>query len=180
MKRILPLILFSCLVYTMTAQDEVVKDGWNFGGLPVITFDTDLGLQYGALVNLYHYGDGSRYPKYDHSLYLEISRFTKGSGINRLSYDSDQLLPGIQTSVDISYLSDRAYDFYGFNGYDAVVNPEWIDDTNEEEYKSRMFYKYDRSLLRFKVDLIGKLSGDKWNWAAGINLLNFKYSIKKK
>jgi len=37
-----------------------------------------------------------------------------------------------------------------------------------------MFYKYDRSLFRFKVDLIGKLSGEKWDWAAGINLLNFK------
>lgn len=175
MKRIFPLILFTCMVFALAAQDEVVKDGWNFGGLPVITYDTDLGLQYGALVNMYHYGDGSRYPNYDHSLYLEVSRFTGGSGINRFYYDSDRLIKGLNTSVDISYLSDKAYDFYGFNGYDAVVNSEWIDD-EDPAYKSRMFYKYDRSLFRFKVDLIGNLSGDKWDWAAGINLLNFKVS----
>ncbi len=88
------------------AQDKemVTKTGWNFGGLPTVTFDTDLGFQYGALVNLYNYGDGSRFPKYNHSLYFEVSRYTKGSGINRFYYDSDQLIEGLQTSVDLSYL----------------------------------------------------------------------------
>ena len=155
------------------AQESVTKQGWNFGALPAITFDTDLGFQYGGLVNLYHYGDGSRYPKYDHSIYLEVSRFTKGSGINRFNYDSDKLIPGLQTAVDISYLSDRAYDFYGFNGYDAVVNKDWYDD-EADDYKTRMFYKYDRKLFRFKVDLRGNLAGDKFDWVGGFNLLNFK------
>ncbi|MEN8116586.1 MAG: BamA/TamA family outer membrane protein [Bacteroidota bacterium] len=170
-------LLFSfILVFTFTlvfSQEEVTKDGWNFGALPTITFDTDLGFQYGALVDLYNYGDGSRYPSYNHKLYFEISRFTKGSGINRFYYDSDRLIKGLQTSVDISLLSDRAYDFYGFNGYDAVVNPGWIEDA-EPDYKTRMFYKYDRNMFRFKIDLQGKLAGDKLGWAAGINLLNFK------
>ena len=155
------------------AQEEVAKTGWNFGALPTITFDTDLGFQYGALVNLYNYGDGSRYPKYNHSLYFEVSRFTKGSGINRFYYDSDELIEGLQTSLDISYLSDQAYDFYGFNGYDAVVNSDWFDDESDA-YKTRMFYKYDRKMFRFKVDLQGKFSGDNLRWAAGVNLLNFK------
>ncbi|MCK5731204.1 MAG: BamA/TamA family outer membrane protein [Draconibacterium sp.] len=162
--------LFFCSVFSQ--EEEVTKDGFNFGVLPTITYDTDLGFQYGGLVNLYHYGDGSRYPTYDHSLYFEISRFTKGSGINRFYYDSDRLIKGLQTSVDISYLSDQAYDFYGFNGYDAVVNSDWMDDESDD-YVSRMFYKYDRKLFRFKVDLLGNLLGDKIKWAAGINLLNF-------
>ncbi len=155
------------------SQDEVTKTGWNFGALPTITFDTDLGFQYGALVNLYNYGDGSRYPNYNHSLYFEVSRYTKGSGINRFYYDSDQLIKGLQTSLDISYLSDQAYDFYGFNGFDAVVNSGWFDDKSND-YLTRMFYKYDRKMFRFKIDLLGKISGDKLKWAAGINLLNFK------
>jgi len=156
-----------------TAKKEVTKDGWNFGALPTITYDTDLGLQYGALVNLYDYGDGSAYPKYNHSLYFEISRFTKGSGINRFYYDSDKLIKGLRTSVDISYLSDQAYDFFGYNGYDAVVNYDWIDDA-DPNYKSRMFYKYDRKMFRFKVDLSGKIKGDNVKWIGGLNLLNFK------
>ena len=168
------LLFFSVMFFcTAFSQEEVTKSGWNFGALPTITFDTDLGFQYGALVNLYDYGDGSRYPNYNHSLYFEVSRFTKGSGINRFYYDSDELFKGLQTSVDISFLSDQAYDFYGFNGYDAVVNSEWFDDESDA-YKTRMFYKYDRKMFRFKVDLQGKFAGENWRWAAGVNLLNFK------
>ena len=173
MKKIFLLVAVFMLVFHGFSQEEVTKTGWNFGALPTITFDTDLGFQYGALVNLYNYGDGSRYPNYDHSLYFEVSRFTKGSGINRFYYDSDKLIEGLQTSVDLSYLSDQAYDFYGFNGYEAVVNPEWIDDENDA-YKTRMFYKYDRKLLRFKVDLQGNFSESNFRWAAGFNLLNFE------
>lgn len=172
-------LLFVLLIFGftgLTAQDEkkqVTKDGWNFGALPTITFDTDLGFQYGALVDLYHYGDGSGYPKYDHKFYFEVSRFTKGSGINRFYYDSEKLIKGLQTTVDLSYLSDQAYDFFGFNGYDAVVNYDWIDDA-DPNYKTRMFYKYDRNMFRFKVDLQGRLTGNHVKWIGGINLLNFK------
>ncbi|MBK6281706.1 MAG: BamA/TamA family outer membrane protein [Draconibacterium sp.] len=155
------------------AKKEVVKEGWNFGALPTITFDTDLGFQYGALVNLFNYGDGSRYPKYNHSLYFEVSRYTKGSGINRFYFDSDKLLKGLRTTVDLSYLSDQAYDFFGYNGYDAVVNYDWIDDA-DPNYKSRMFYKYDRKMFRFKVDLQGNIKGENLKWIGGFNLLNFK------
>ena len=69
-----------------------IKTGWNFGAIPTITFDTDQGFQYGAAVNFYNYGDGSAFPKYKHSLYFEISHFTKGSGIYRFYYDSESLL----------------------------------------------------------------------------------------
>jgi hypothetical protein len=79
-------------VLTVNSQEELTKSGWNFGALPSVAFDTDMGFQYGALVNLYHYGDGSRYPAYDHSLYFEVSRFTNGSGINRFFYVSDRLI----------------------------------------------------------------------------------------
>ncbi|MCG6189291.1 Omp85 family outer membrane protein [Maribellus maritimus] len=175
MKKYSFLLIFVVAFCNVFAQEEVTKSGWNFGALPTITFDTDLGFQYGALVNLYDYGDGSRYPNYNHSLYFEVSRFTKGSGINRFYYDSDKLIKGLQTSVDISFLSDQAYDFYGFNGYDAVVNSDWFDDESNA-YKTRMFYKYDRKMFRFKVDLQGRFSGESLRWAAGVNLLNFKVS----
>ena len=180
MKNMKKALLFSIMICTFLlagAQEKemVTKTGWNFGALPTITFDTDLGFQYGALVNLYNYGDGSRFPSYNHSLYFEVSRFTKGSGINRFYCDSDRLIKGLQTSVDVSYLSDQAYDFYGFNGYDAFYNADWIDDEQPGHiYKTRMFYKYDRKLFRFKVDLQGKLAGDHLRWITGWNFQNFK------
>ena len=162
--------MFFLLFLQVSGQDKGVnKSGWNFGALPSIAFDTDLGFQYGALVNLFDYGDGSRYPNYNHSLFFEVSRYTKGSGINRFFYDSDRLIKGLQTSLDISYLTDRTYDFFGFNGYDAQIMTEWLDKDNP----NRVYYKYDRNLFRLKLDLQGKLSGQKLLWTAGFNLQNF-------
>lgn len=152
---------------------EKAKSGWNFGGLPVVAYDTDLGFEYGALVNLFHYGDGSIYPKYKHNIYAEVSRFTKGSGINRLFYDSKYVIPGIRLTADLAYLTDKMYDFYGFNGYESVYNMDWADDESSF-YRSRAFYKYDRKLTRFTSDLQGKFKNDKLGWVAGIGFYDFK------
>jgi hypothetical protein len=74
--------------------------------------------------------------------------------------------------MDLSYLTDQAYDFYGFNGYDAVYNESWTDDESAD-YVTRMFYKYDRKMFRWKIDLQGKITSEKFRWIAGLNFLNF-------
>ncbi len=111
MKKILLFILsFFLLLPPVNAEGEgkkekkekskadSIKTGWNFGGVPVVAYDRDIGFQYGALVNLYNYGNGSRYPMYDHSIYLEYSRTTKGSTITQFRYDSDQSDQGYKNS----------------------------------------------------------------------------------
>ncbi len=167
--------IFPCLQLAAQEQktNDLIKKGWNMGALPALTYDADLGIQYGAFTNLYHYGDGSRYPEYNHSFYLEVSRYTKGSAVYRFNYDSDRLIRGIRISTDLSFLTDQAYDFFGFNGFDAVYNKSWTKDNNPS-YKSRMFYKYDRKLFRWKIDLQGKLGQKNLKWIAGMNLLSFE------
>ncbi len=170
---LLLLALFPLLLESQTSKIDQTKKGWNFGALPAVSYSTDLGFQYGALVNLFHYGDGSRYPKYDHSLYLEASRYTKGSGLLRFSYDSDRLIKDIKTSFDLSYMPEQAIDFFGFNGYDAVYNKAWEDDT-DPAYKSRMFYRHERKMWRVITNFNGNLYKQKLRWSAGLDF----YSIK--
>jgi outer membrane protein assembly factor BamA len=148
------------------------KKGWNFGLVPAVSYDTDLGYQYGAAVNFYDYGDGSKFPTYRHSIYFEISRYTQGSGVYRLFYDSKYLVPKIQVTADLSYLPELAYSFYGFNGYESVYQNEW-EDKNSPLYRTRMFYRNQENLLRFKVDLQGQLGDSPFRWIAGFNLLSF-------
>lgn len=158
-----------------STKKEKIKTGWNVGGLPVVAFDTDLGFEYGALVNFFNYGDGTTYPQYKHSIYAEVSRYTKGSGINRLFYDSKYLIPNIRVTADLAYLTDKTYDFYGFNGYQSVYNEKWTDDAQPLPiYRSRVFYKYDRKLTRFTTDFQGKLKDKRFGWVAGIGLYNFQ------
>lgn len=144
-----------------------IKTGWNFGLLPTISYNSDLGLQYGLLTNFYNFGNGEIYPEYYHSIYLEASYYTKGSGIFRLFYDSKYLIKGIRTTFDISYLPDQALDFYGFNGYNAVYNQGWIDENNSN-YKTRVFYKHKRNMLRAKIDLQKNTKIKNLNWNVGL------------
>jgi len=154
--------------------DEKTKKGLSFGVLPVVGYNSDIGFQYGGIVNLFQYGDGSYYPEYKYSIYTEISRTTKGSGINQVFFDSKHLLPHqIRITADFSYLTELALNFYGFNGYDAVYMPEWEDDKNSA-YKSRMFYRHQRKFLRIALDLQGKLSSKNLLWLGGIGYLNTK------
>jgi outer membrane protein assembly factor BamA len=175
MKKTLSVMLVFMLALTVSAQEKKVKTGWNFGGaLPAITFDSDLGFQYGALAEFFNYGDGSKYPDFLDHTYTEVSHYTKGSGIFRFMFESNHLIPGVQTITDLSYLPDQAYDFYGFNGYEAVYNKSWMDDElNSSSYRTRMFYRIKRNQFRFKNDFQGKLSGDHIKWSAGFAFQDF-------
>jgi len=173
MKKCSIIILSMFLATTVIAQETPGKTGWNFGVLPAVTFDTDLGFQYGGLINLFDYGDGKIFPNYYNMFYVEASHYTKGSSIFRIMYDSDYLLKGIRYTVDLSYLPDQAYDFFGFNGYSSVFQDSWIDDESDA-YSSRVFYRFKRQLFRFKNDFTGRLSGENWYWNAGLSIQNFK------
>lgn len=174
MKQILPLIFAFLIALPAAAQDEKARTGWKFGGaLPAISFDSNLGFQYGALVEFYNYGKPSIYPKWDDHIYAEVSRFTKGSGIYRLMFESNHLIPGIEWVVDLSYLPDMANHFYGFNGYESVYNADWMD-TETSAYRSQMFYRHERNQFRFKNDFLGNLSGEKLKWSAGFAFQKFE------
>ena len=79
--------LFATSLYAQTTDDltasteaskkkEIVKTGYNFGPLPAVAFDADKGFQLGALLNIYHFGDGSTYPNTRQQWYIEASFFT--------------------------------------------------------------------------------------------------------
>ena len=156
-------------------KKEKIKKGWTFGALPVVAYDADMGFQYGALAQFFDYGDGTIYPEYRHTFYVEVSRFTKGSGVNQIFYDSKYLIPGhIRITADLDYLTERALDFYGFNGYEANYIPDITDQKDSADYISRVYYKHERMMLRAFADFQGRIVGDKFRWLAGLNYFNIK------
>ena len=190
MKRIVIVIVGALFALTSFAakKDKVqevdslgrkVKTGWNFGALPSVAFDADLGFQGGALANIYYYGDGSQYPEYIHSIYAEAAYTTKNYGIFRVNYDSKYLIPNHRLTLDATYQPDAMCDFYGFNGYQSVYDQDfhkWKKDPAKmgvlEEYQSRAFYKYKRDLFRFAADIEGTIwKNIKWN--AGLGVLGY-------
>ena len=165
--RITLFLFFGMTLISGYAQQRI-KKGFSFGALPAVSYDSDLGFQYGALVNLYHYGDGTRFPKYDHSMYFELSTYTKGTTIARFRYDSERLIPRVRTTVDISYVTDQMSDFYGYNGYQSVYNPALVTSSN------RLFYKNEKDMFRAKADFQGYFGDSKFGWVAGYTYYHFK------
>ncbi len=190
MKRIFLFVIIAALTTSVQAakKDKVqevdslgrkVKTGWNFGALPSVAFDADLGFQGGLLTNIYFYGDGSQYPEYIHSIYAEAAYTTKNYGIFRVNYDSKYLIPNHRLTLDATYQPDAMCDFYGFNGYQSVYNQDfhkWKKDQSKMGdpalYQSRAFYKYKRDLFRFAADIEGTIwQNIKWN--AGLGVLGY-------
>jgi hypothetical protein len=161
---------------TGITKEEKTKKGLSWNPFPVIGFNTDIGFQYGILLDLYNYGDGTYYPGYKYSLYAEVSRTTKGSGINQLFFDSKYLLPyGIRITADLSYLTQQALNFYGFNGYEANYNIAYEDDASGN-YISRVFYRHQRNFTRFTLDLQGKLYTSNLLWLGGLGYFDTRVS----
>jgi len=186
MKKVLSVLLVMMIAFPVFGQDGAKKEkkekkpkekiGWKFGGaLPAITFDSNLGFQYGALFEFFNYGNPSVYPEFLDHTYTEVSHFTKGSGIFRMMYESNHLIGKTHFTFDVSYLPDKAYDFYGFNGYESMFNADWMnDELASPVYKSRMFYRMERDQFRVKADIQGKIKGEHLKWAAGFSVNNFK------
>lgn len=180
---LLVIVLFGMVANAQETEDRdtsEVKKGWSFGVLPAVTYNTDLGLQYGGLIDLYNFGDGEIYPNYYERYYLEISRFTKGNGINNFAFESNRLLKGSTVFFDLMYRTDKQYDFLGANGYESMYNVDWVDGgkhekDDHEDYHSKMFYKNETNFFKVKADVLTPIN-DKWSWSAGFEYYNYTMS----
>lgn len=157
------LLLIAAFTAHAKRNEKHIKKGWNIVPFPALSYNSDLGLQYGAFCDIFHFGNGSDYPDYQHKISFEVSRFTKGSGVYRFFYDSEYLIPQTRLTVDLSYLPDKMLNFYGFNGHASPCLPE----------KEKPYYNMNRDMLRLTVDVQRSISGP-WSWAAGFGYYNYR------
>ena len=108
---------------TYNEKGEIIKTGINLGPLPVVAFDADRGFQFGALMNIYDFGNGANYPNPNSQWYIEGSAYVKESKIGSykfiVNYDNKTLIPGVRMSICTGYFKDAALDFYGLNGFQS-------------------------------------------------------------
>ena len=160
-------------------KGELIKKGWNFGPLPVVGFNSDLGFQYGACVDIFNYGDGSRYPKFDYKMNLEVSAYTKGSLNLRFYGDYYNLIPNSRLFVDAGYFTDKRFEFYGFNGFaspyynDLYVLKQQSFENFNPNFNS-IFYRMDRKQFRFNSSLRSKFGfGEHFYYGVGLSYFNY-------
>ena len=167
------------------SDKEIIKRGWNFGPLPVVGFDSDLGFQYGLCCDIFNYGDGTRYPSYDYKINLEASTYTKGSSVLRCYGDFKTLIPDGKLFFDVTYFNAPKFEFYGFNGFASRFSPDkayfvtpplaataYTESSLSEGQKSA-FNWMSRNQFRAVVSMQKKIVGG-LNWTAGLAYYNIK------
>mgnify|MGYP003313928637 CR=1 FL=1 len=173
-------IIVLAMAVSLSAQaqkKDIIKTGINLGPLPVVAYDADKGLQLGAILNIFDYGDGTPYPNYDSKWYFEASFFTKGSSLFQVMYDNKKLIPGVRWSSAVSAAFDRAMDFYGFNGYRSFYDQQAVADGKAGvNFIYTPFYRFSRKQILFKSDFIGKIT-DNLSWEAGYHASFFDCGV---
>jgi len=183
MRRFLQfIILFSICTHAYAQQNEkAVPSGWKAIPLPILSYNTDLGFQFGANAEIYDYGkEPSLYPEYRHRFRAEVSQYTKGQTMAHIEYDSSYLIPGIRFSTAATVQLNPLYNFYGFGG-DITQYDRSIDRRD-----GMAFYNYKRNFFRFIANFQGQVSKHV-QWVGGLTLwyylhqeLNFKdYDYKQ-
>ncbi len=161
-------LLIGCTL-SVRAQ-EVAKTGLNFGPLPAVGYSSDLGWHYGALSDIYWYGDGSTYPDYVWKGNVEISRYSKGNTVLHSFFDSKYLIPGLRVSAAVSWFGNKTTNFYGFNGASSLYVPE-LDKITDA---AQGLYLMKRDIFRVQTCFQGAFGDSHWGWAAGITYWNIK------
>lgn len=133
-----------------------VKTGWNFIPFPIVGYSTDYGFMFGIYSCIWNFGDGAIFPNYYHMFDFLARYNTNVSGVFRLYYDSEYLIPNFRVGIDVSYMLDKAYDFYGMNGFESPFFEE----------KPHSYYTYERSMIRIGANIFGKLY-ENLSWGAG-------------
>ena len=171
MKKHLLIILALLLTASAFAQkSEIIKKGWNFGPLPVMGFDADLGFQYGVCCDIFNYGDGSRYPLYNYKFNVEASRYTKGSGVFRFYSDMPYVVKDTKLFFDITYFYAKKYEFFGFNGFEACADDPYLLSSKKSGYHfiNRNQFRFVGSMQRPFFDVPNLY------WTAGLAYYNTK------
>jgi outer membrane protein assembly factor BamA len=138
--RFIGTLALACLVQPVDVGAQERPTGLEVGALPAITFDADEGFGYGALVELYQYGDGALGP-YMWSARPTVFLTTEGRRDFTLFFDAPHLLPdGWRLDAFLGTEEQIATPYYG------VGNASAYDEALDlEDGPNPFFYRFGRN-----------------------------------
>jgi hypothetical protein len=177
------LTLFLFLPLSIFGQEEEKrktenKSRYSYGVIPALAFDSDLGFKYGAVVNLFDYGETKLPPHYVQYLFIKLTNTTKGTLNLQALLESETLINKAKVLAEASYLVDRKLDFFGFNGTNAVYNRKFTEPESSE-FKNNFFYAHHRNFLRLRFDVQKYLAGSKLRLLTGFTFNSYNISLAR-
>ena len=149
-----------------TAEAQQEPTGLEVGGLPVLNFDSDEGVGYGALVELYQYGEGGLRP-YVWSLRPTVFLTSRGRRDFTIFFDAPHLLaPGWRFDAYLASEEQIATPYYGI-GNATAYDPTLDDDAGPDPY----YYRFGRTRRSATFNLQRNLGATPMRLLAGAGLV---------
>jgi outer membrane protein assembly factor BamA len=140
--------------------------GFEVAGVPAISFDSDEGFGYGAIVELYHYDAGSVGP-YAWTVQPSVILSTRGRRDFTLFFDAPGLLPaGWRLDAFVGLERQIASPYYGIGNdtrYDAV-----LDDADGPD---PFYYRFGRRRASLTANVQRELAGPRLRALVGAGLV---------
>ncbi|ATB36853.1 hypothetical protein CYFUS_002268 [Cystobacter fuscus] len=163
----------------LTPTPPPPRTGWGVQGLPLINYNSDEGLGYGARLLVVDSGDGSIRP-YRYAFMAQFFQTTVGVAIHRLALDAPRFLDSPwRVVLDVALINDRFSPYYGppeDTRYVPSLNT--CDDRDalksdpngcpgNPDFRGVRYYAYDqRTFPSVMLNVRRPLSGP-WQVAAG-------------
>ena len=155
------------------------RKGWGVQGLPLINYNSDEGLGYGARLLVVDSGDGTIKP-YRYAFIAQFFQTTVGVAIHRLSMDSPRFLDSPwRVTLDLALLNDRFSPYYGppesteyTRAYNTCDDRDALKANPDEcpgnpDFRGARYYAFDqRTFPSVMLNVRRTLSGP-WQVAAG-------------
>ncbi|ATB33056.1 Omp85 family outer membrane protein [Melittangium boletus] len=117
------------------AEASLVRTGWSVQGLPLLNYNSDEGLGYGARLMLVDRGDGTDRP-YRMAIVAQFFQTTRGVATHRLFLDAPRVFSSSwRLGVSVGLLNDRFSPYFGL-GEQAEYTPAFAACEDRAALKS--------------------------------------------
>lgn len=148
------------------ADAQQPPTGLEIGGLPALNFDSDEGVGYGALVELYQYGQGGLLP-YVWSLRPTVFLTSRGRRDFTLFFDAPRLLSnGWRLDAYLGSEKQIATPYYGVGNatlYDSLLD----SDSGPDPF----YYRFGRTRRTAKFNLQRNIGETPLRWLVGSGMV---------
>jgi outer membrane protein assembly factor BamA len=169
-----PVFIFGQAIGVASGDSTKKMQRYSLGVIPVAAFDSDLGLKYGGVFNLFDHGKSAAAAQnWQQHLFLRLTNTTKGTTQAQMILESESLIKTARLIFEVNYLNDRNFDFFGFNGHNAIYHPELTDD-DSPLFTSKDFYASERRLFRVRLDMQHYLTSRQFRLLTGYMFNNYE------
>jgi len=167
------------------SKSDLNKKDYRIGFIPVLSFSSDKGFEYGVIAQVDENGNEMFMP-YLLSHRIVMKRTTGGTTEYSYRFDSKYIMPkDLRITLQIIYKANKLEPFHGFGGAQTKYVEAYTDSKNGELFRGKFYYKYDKKYFRINTILQGNIYENKFRWLGGISIVDtkndsIKYSEFKK